>query len=367
VQLSYFDGFSIGADSGMTKASPGGDQARLQPPPIQGASAGLKLFPHDDAALPTANLDDTDRVLIQYLLQDGKMTNRVLANHLGISESAVSIRLRKLATSGAIIFTALIDWEAAGFEWFVIARIKTRARSPREVALEVSRLEQCEAATVCLGTHDILAYFLVKDRAELRQLTSEDLPAINGISEMSIDLATDTSVTPNGRRLFLAKEAPTIRLPAPKVDLDDLDVALLQALVDDGRQSSRKIARTLNVSEGTIRTRQARMTQAGLIRVVAMVEPVALGMAGVIACVSLRADRARLSEIQKQLNALEESVFTAVCVGCADLSLAVVVTDPQQLIELISSQIQTIDGVLATDTLLMVDVVRFSPYMKRLD
>jgi DNA-binding Lrp family transcriptional regulator len=109
------------------------------------------------------------------------------------------------------------------------------------------------------------------------------------------------------------------------------------------------------------------MTQAGLIRVVAMVEPVALGMAGVIACVSLRADRARLSEIQKQLNALEESVFTAVCVGCADLSLAVVVTDPQQLIELISSQIQTIDGVLATDTLLMVDVVRFSPYMKRLD
>ena len=154
--------------------------------------------------VPPTRLDDLDRVLIEYLLQDGKMTNRELAAHIGISESAVSIRLRKLAANGAIIFTALIDWEVAGFEWFVIARIKTQARSPRDVAEDVSRLEQCEAVAVTLGTHDVLAYFLVKDRAELRQLTNDDLPAISGISEMSVDLATETSVTPNGRRLFLA-------------------------------------------------------------------------------------------------------------------------------------------------------------------
>ena len=351
----------------MTRDATEGDQVRLRPPAVQGASAGVKLFPGANAAVATASLDETDRVLIQYLLHDGKMTNRVLAAHLGISESAVSIRLRKLTASGALIFTALIDWEAAGFDWFVIARIKTHARSPRDVAADVSRLEQCEAAAVCLGTHDIVAYFLVKDRAELRQLTSDDLPAISGISEMRIDLATETSVTANGRRLFLAKEAPAIRLPAPKVDLDDLDIAILQALVDDGRQSSRKIARTHNVSEGTIRTRLGRLTQAGLVRVVAMVEPVALGLAGVIACVSLRADRARLSSIQKEVAALPESVFTAVCVGSADLSLALAATDPQQLIELISSRLHTIDGVLATDTLLMVDVIRFSPYLKRLD
>jgi nitrate reductase NapAB chaperone NapD len=86
----------------------------------------------------------------------------------------------------------------------------------------------------------------------------------------------------------------------------------------------------------------------------------------VIACVSLRADRARLSAIQKELAALPELVFMAVCVGGADLSVTFAATDPQQLIELISGRVQTIDGVLATDALLMVDIVRFSPYMKRL-
>jgi DNA-binding Lrp family transcriptional regulator len=351
----------------MTEDAPGADRVRFQPPAVDGASAGAKLFPRNDAALPTANLDDTDRALIEYLLQDGKMTNRVLAAHTGISESAVSIRLRKLAASGAIIFTALFDWEVAGFEWFVIARIKTRARSPHDVAADVSRLEQCEAVAVCLGTHDIIAYFLVKDRAELRQLTNDDLPAIGGISDMSIDLATETAVTPNGRRLFLAREAPPIRLPAPKIDLDDLDIAILQDLIYDGRQSSRKIARAHDVSEGTIRSRLARLTQAGLVRVTAMVEPVALGLAGVIVCVSLRADRAHLAAVQKELAALPELVFMAVCVGSADLSLTLTATDPQHAIELIASRVQTIDGVFATDTLLMVDVIRFSPYMKRLD
>jgi DNA-binding Lrp family transcriptional regulator len=220
---------------------------------------------------------------------------------------------------------------------------------------------------VCLGTHDIVAYFLVKDRAELRQLTDNDLPAIGGISEMTLDLATETSVTPNGRRLFLAREAPAIRLPAPKIDLDDLDLAIVQALIDDGRQSSRSIGRTHGVSEGTIRTRLARLTQAGLVRVVAMVEPVALGLVGIIACVSLRVDRARSTAIQKELAAMPELVFAAVCVGSADLSLTLTATDPQHAIELIATQIQTIEGVLASDTLVMVDVVRFSPYMKRLN
>jgi DNA-binding Lrp family transcriptional regulator len=342
------------------------DRVRLLPPAVQGASAGARLLPGDANAIPRASLDDLDRALIEYLLQDGKMTNRELAAHAGVSESAVSIRLRKLAASGAIIFTALIDWEMAGFEWFVIVRLKTQARSPRDVADDVAKLEQCEAAAVSLGTHDIIAYFLVKDRAELRQLTNDDLPAISGIAGMSVDLATETSVSSLGRRLFLARGAPSIRLPAPKIELDDLDIAILQALIDDGRQSSRKIARTHDVSEGTIRTRMSRLTQSGLVRVVAMVEPMALGLAGVIACVSIRVDRTRISDVQKELIAMRELVFVAVCVGSSDLSITMTVEDPQQLIELVSTRVQTIEGVLATDILFMVDIVWFSPYMRRL-
>lgn len=39
----------------------------------------------------------------------------------------------------------------------------------------------------------------------------------------------------------------------------------------------------------------------------------------------------------------------AVCVGSSDLSIAVTAADPQQLIEMVSTRIQTIEGVYATD------------------
>lgn len=343
------------------------DYARLRPPSIQGASAGTQLPPAGANPVAESTLDDLDRECIGYLLQDGKMTNQELATLTGMSRTAVSNRLRKLAANGTIIFSAIIDWEAAGFEWLVVVRLKTRARSSRQVAEDVSKLEQCENVAVTLGSHDVIAHFLVKNRTELRQLTDVDLPAIAGISDMSVDLATETSVTASGQKAFLARNPPPIRLPNPRLDLDELDIAILQELIDDGRQSTRQIARTREVSEGTIRARINRLTQAGLVRVVAMVEPVALGLAGVIASVSLHVDRGRIDKIKKEIATMPELLFMAVCVGSSDLSLLLTGADIQQLVELISMRVQAIEGVFSTDTLFMVDIVRVSPYMKRLD
>jgi DNA-binding Lrp family transcriptional regulator len=342
------------------------DGATLRSPDVQRASAGLTFVDSAAEVVPAAPMDDVDRALIEHVLAgNNKVTNRKLAERVGVSESLVSSRLRRLTNSGVLVFTAVIDWEIAGFEWFVLCRIKTRVRSPREVAENISQLAQCQAAAVSLGSYDVLGYFLVSDRSELRRLTDE-LAGIEGIAGLAIDVATDTAVTPFGRKLFLSRNAPPIRLPAPRVDLDELDLAILQALVDDGRQSSRSIARRFDVSEGTVRARVARLTRSGLVRVVAMVEPIALGLIGVIASISIRAERSRLRAICKELAAAPNVVFSAVCLGSSDLHIIVTATTAHQLMNLVGAM-QAVDGVIATDALLMVDVVCLSSYMKRLD
>ncbi|WP_368834376.1 Lrp/AsnC family transcriptional regulator [Mycobacterium intracellulare] len=341
-----------------------GDRAVLRPPSVQGATAGSIIFGPTPPSAPMT-LDETDTAVLTFLLDDGKMTNREVAQRTGISESAVSVRLRKLINSGILVFSAVFDWEVAGFEWFVICRIKTRIRGPRLVCDDILQLPQCEAATVVLGSHDIIAYFLATDRDDIGRVI-DWLSNIEGIAKLDVDLATDTTVNRHGRQLFLALDVPPIRLPAPRIELDELDIAILQALVEDGRQSSRNIARAFDVSEGTVRARITRMTQAGLMRVVAMVEPVALGMAGVIASVSVRAERSRLDAIVKELMALPHVVFAARCLGSCDIQLTVIATDARELMDLVGSTVQSVAGVLATDALLFVDVVRFSPYMKRL-
>lgn len=311
-----------------------------------------------------ALIDNVDKMMIEQLIDDGKLTNRELARRTGISESAVSVRLRRLINTGVLVFSAIIDWEMAGFEWLVICRIKTRIRSPREVAEDVSAFPQCEAVAVALGTYDVLGYFLVADRAELRDLTDR-VAAVDGLAEFDIDLATDTYVPGHGRQLMMTHNAPPIRLPAPKLDLDGLDIAIIHALVDNGRQSSRTLARQFQVSEGTVRTRVARLTQSGLIRVLALIEPVALGLIRVVASVSIRADRSRLRATFKELAESPNVAFAASCLGSWGLHATVTAKTAHELMATVSAM-QSIDGIIATDTTLIVEVVRVGSSMKRL-
>jgi hypothetical protein len=117
---------------------------------------------------------------------------------------------------------------------------------------------------------------VARDRAELREVIDK-LSSIDSVAALDVELATDTRVSALGRQLFLPIDSGPIRLPAPCIDVDRLDLSILQALIDDGRESNRKIARKFEVSERTIRARISRMTESGLVQVVAMIDPAAFG------------------------------------------------------------------------------------------
>ena len=57
---------------------------------------------------------------------------------------------------------------------------------------------------------------------------------------------------------------------------DDLNQRIIRVLQDDGRAAYDVIGQQLGVSGGTIRNRVARMREAGMLRIVAVVDPVAV-------------------------------------------------------------------------------------------
>ena len=57
---------------------------------------------------------------------------------------------------------------------------------------------------------------------------------------------------------------------------DDLNQRIIRLLQEDGRAAFDVIGRKLGVSGGTIRNRVARMREAGVLRIVAVVDPVAV-------------------------------------------------------------------------------------------
>ena len=63
------------------------------------------------------------------------------------------------------------------------------------------------------------------------------------------------------------------RLSSP---FDDLNQRIIRLLQEDGRAAYDVIAQKLGVSGGTVRNRVARMRDAGMLRIVAVVDPVAV-------------------------------------------------------------------------------------------
>ncbi|MFV9455582.1 Lrp/AsnC family transcriptional regulator [Rhodococcus sp. NM-2] len=312
-------------------------------------------------------MDELDASLIALLLEDGRMSNRELAAATGTTNATAGARVKRLVHDRVLVFTVLFDWEAAGYDWFVIAKIHVEGRSPNDVADDLAQLPACEVVAIVFGDVEVIAYFLVANRTELHELIEEQLGKIPGIGTMTMDLATKSTVTALGRQFFLARNAPPIRLPNPVIELDDLDGSILQELVNDGRQSSRNIARQLEVSEGTVRARIQRMVSAGLMRVVAMVEPLALGMVGLIANVGLKVDRDAIASVASVVGKLPQTMFMAVTVGSVDISIAIAARDQHDMLDTVLNKLRALEGVRSTETLQMIDVVRFAPYLKRLE
>ena len=68
-----------------------------------------------------------------------------------------------------------------------------------------------------------------------------------------------------------------LRLEARALAADPVNREILRRLQDDGRASYSQIAREVGTSEPTVRNRVNRMVDCGLMRIIAVVDPVALG------------------------------------------------------------------------------------------
>src|SRR5690606_20469688 len=102
--------------------------------------------------------------------------------------------------------------------------------------------------------------------------------------------------------------------------IDALDRQIITALSRDGRLPYREIARGIGVSEGTIRSRMARLQEEGLIRVTVVGSPLVLGF-DVVAVVMIRVKPGHTRETAEILARLPNVRFVGTSFGSADITI----------------------------------------------
>jgi Lrp/AsnC family transcriptional regulator, leucine-responsive regulatory protein len=151
----------------------------------------------------------------------------------------------------------------------------------------------------------------------------------------------------------LAKLTEVSIPPAPKAEVDELDLALLRALAVDARQSQRALARAIEMSPPAVADRLARLERTGVIRGYRVdIDWAALGFPVVVYLAVTAGPGMDLSEIIRTIRAMPEAQDMSVVTGGLDLLVRLRVRDHAHLRELLLTRIFQINGVQRTETFL---------------
>lgn len=117
----------------------------------------------------------------------------------------------------------------------------------------------------------------------------------------------------------------------------------------------RQIARELNVPEATIRARMKRLSDLGVLRIVAFVDPREFGDSQ-LALVELTIQPSRHDAVIHALVGMRETTYVSTVLGASDVVCEIHCADNQELWEILNSRIATIPGVLTMSTRPIVKV-----------
>ena len=106
--------------------------------------------------------------------------------------------------------------------------------------------------------------------------------------------------------------------------VDELNRSIIKLLQEDGRMAYKDVARALKVSEGTIRNRVQSMKQSGLLKIVALADPMAIRYKA-DAMVGIKvASPASPRNVAERLSQFPEVVYVLWVSGRYDLLIEVV-------------------------------------------
>lgn len=139
--------------------------------------------------------------------------------------------------------------------------------------------------------------------------------------------------------------------------IDDIDRAIIGCLQSDSRTPSAEIARTVGVAERTVRARIDRLQHDGVIQLVGILHPQALGYR-VLADVFLEVEVGRIQEVARQVAAIEEVGYVGLTTGDRDISLQLYAASVDDLYDFVTERLTHIPGVLRAKTFVIPRVIK---------
>jgi Lrp/AsnC family transcriptional regulator for asnA, asnC and gidA len=130
--------------------------------------------------------------------------------------------------------------------------------------------------------------------------------------------------------------------------LDAISKAIVEQLQEDGRRSYTEIGRTVGLSEAAVRQRVQKLTDSGVVQILAVPDPMQLGFYRQ-AMIGIRVS-GDTTIVADRLAGIPQVDYVVLTAGSFDVLVEVVCEDDDSLIELLNKEIRLIEGVQSTET-----------------
>ena len=145
-------------------------------------------------------LDSTDRSIIRALCKDARLSQRQLAQIVGVAQGTIANRIRKLEEEGAIQgYAPILGAEEIGWGMTVMAGLCIEKGMMMDVQRQISADQRVFSVYDVTGDWDSMVLARVKDREDLDDLT-KSVFTLKGISRSYTHVVLNT-VKESGVRL----------------------------------------------------------------------------------------------------------------------------------------------------------------------
>jgi Lrp/AsnC family transcriptional regulator for asnA, asnC and gidA len=222
------------------------------------------------------------------------------------------------------------------------------------VADELASLPPIHYVAVCAGPFDVMAWGLFKGRGEILDFIAEGLGKVQGLSRFETIMCQEVKISP----AFLA-DNEGYRPGEKQVSLDQLDMAMIGMLQRDSRQTAADLAAKLSTSKPTILRRMKRLHDEGVIRLMTMVDPVALGY-GLVVSTGLKVSPDRIREVAEAIGNHRNVHSVALCTGRYDVLAWMTFRERREMMDVLSGVLGKIRGIRSMETVISLKTVKAS-------
>lgn len=166
------------------------------------SSSGDRSNRFGDAIRSRVELDDVDRMVIQMLVSDARLSVRAIARGIGMSAGAISDRIARLEHEGVITgYQANLSPAALGYGMLAIINLRMRHGPSLNEALErLTQIPEVEHIYVVTGQADLIVHVRIRDHHHLSEVLFDQVWWFEGFEHSETAVAMHERTGPANER-----------------------------------------------------------------------------------------------------------------------------------------------------------------------